>query len=123
MTTTICRPSRKAPLDHQLAMCWSAGMTLNGIARKYAMPAAQVEARLLAAGAILPGNAAPRPHPAARGPWCCAQCGRDAHAASVVDPSVCLRCARALGLRIEWKPAPFGKIRKVAPAAAARWEE
>lgn len=53
-------------------------------------------------------------------PWCCCDCGRDTHAASVADPARCGDCART---RYAWRPATFGKLRKVPPVEAARWTD
>ena len=52
-------------------------------------------------------------------PFACADCGLDSHAASVVDPARCADCARA---HYAWRPVLFGKVRKVPPVVAARWE-
>lgn len=52
-------------------------------------------------------------------PFVCADCARDTHAASVVDPARCADCARRC---YAWRPVPFGKVQKVPPREAARWE-
>lgn len=56
--------------------------------------------------------------------WRCATCGRDTHAPSVSDPSLCLGCAprSTRPNPYAWRPAPFGRIRKVSPFVAALWE-
>lgn len=63
---------------------------------------------------------APPPTPA----WRCATCHRDAHAASVTDPTCCIRCARpsARPNPYAWRATVFGHIRKVSPFSAACWE-
>jgi hypothetical protein len=50
--------------------------------------------------------------------WRCASCGRDTHAQSPTDSRYCVRCAP----KSDWRAAPFGRVRKVSPAVAARWK-
>lgn len=59
---------------------------------------------------------------------CCAAFARGVYAASIADPRCCVRCAaqrrqEALARRYAWRPAPFGRIRKVPASEAARWED
>lgn len=69
---------------------------------------------------------APVPPPPADG-LCCDGFRRGVFAVSIRDPLVCVRCWPARQAAIEarryaWRHAPFGRIRRVPPRWAARWQ-
>lgn len=75
-----------------------------------------VDAALLA---WLPPSTPP-PAPDAR---CCAAFRQGVFAASIHDPTCCVRCWQARqALPYRWRVVPFGRIRRVPPAEAAQWE-
>lgn len=59
---------------------------------------------------------------------CCDAFRRGEIAASLADPRCCMRCWPArrsaqLAARYAWRPAPFGRIRRVPPWQARCWND